>query len=408
MGEKILDGFPSKEEALDDFFAAWEPVRRTEYVTLDHAVGRVLARDLTSANTLPVVRASSFDGIAVKSAAFANELPDTSSWKLGVDYARADTGDDFPDEFDAVVMIEKAAIQEDGSVILDKDVLVEPGSGVRPAGSTLRAGDALMNAGTIVRPTDLAALAMGGVAMVPVRAKPRVAFIPTGSELVPAGIKPYRGQNVDANSLMCKHLLIEYGAEPVLFPLVHDDPADLERAFEEALSTADLVVINGGSALGEEDFNARLIKRRGRVVHHYIAAVPGRPLMMAVVDEKPVVNLPGPTMAAYFGSEWCLQAVIARMLDIPLHRRPTVQARADAAKSSIPKMANIARVQVERDGEGYTARFLNFKAGELAACMTSNAQRVSPIGEAGWEEGDLLEVELLRGEEFIEARRANR
>ncbi len=194
----------------------------------------------------------------------------------------------------------------------------------------------------------------------------------------------------------------------MLFPLVHDDPADLERAFEEALSTADLVVINGGSALGEEDFNARLIKRRGRVVHHYIAAVPGRPLMMAVVDEKPVVNLPGPTMAAYFGSEWCLQAVIARMLDIPLHRHPTVQARADAAKSSIPKMANIARVQVERDGEGYTARFLNFKAGELAACMTSNAQRVSPIGEAGWEEGDLLEVELLRGEEFIEARRANR
>lgn len=401
MGEKIMDGFPSREEALADFFAAWEPPMRTEHVTLDDAVGRVLACDVVSANTLPVVRASSFDGIAVKSAAFASGLPDTSAWRLGVDYVRADTGDDFPDEFDAVVMIEKAAIQPDGSVVLDDDVRVEAGSGVRAAGSTLRAGEPLLSAGSIVRPTDLAALAMGGVAMVPVRRKPRVAFIPTGSELVPAGIKPRRGQNVDTNSLMCKHLLIEYGAEPLVFPIVHDDPAELERAFEAALSTADVVVVNGGSAVGEEDFNVRLIERRGTVVHHYIAAVPGRPLMMAVVDGKPVIDLPGPTMAAYFGSEWCLQAITARFLGIPVHRCPTVTARAEAAKSSIPKMANIGRVHLTRDDEGYTARFLNFKAGELAACMTSNAQRVSPLGEAGWEKGDLLEVELLRGEEFI-------
>lgn len=402
MGEKIMDGFPSREEALADFFAAWEPVRRVEHVALDDAVGRVLAEDLVSANTLPVVRASSFDGIAVKSAAFANGLPETSGWKPGADYVRADTGDDFPDAFDAVVMIEKAAVQEDGSVVLDDDVTVEPGSGVRASGSTLRAGEPLMSAGSVIRPTDLAALAMGGATMVPVRVRPRVAFIPTGSELVPAGIKPRRGQNVDTNSLMCKHLLIEYGAEPVVFPLVHDDPAELERAFEAALATADVVVVNGGSALGEEDFNVRLIERRGQVVHHYIAAVPGRPLMMAVVDGKPVVDLPGPTMAAYFGSEWCLQAITARILGIPPHRRPVVRARADAAKTSIPKMANIARVRLTRDDEGYVAHFLNFKAGELAACMTSNAQRVSPLGEAGWDEGDLLEVELLRGEEFIE------
>ena len=108
-----MEGFPTREEALADFFAAWEPVGGEELVTLDEAVGRVLARDVVSTNTLPVVRASSFDGIAVKSAAFADGLPDTSGWKLGVDYVRADTGDDFPDDFDAVVMIEKAAIRTD-------------------------------------------------------------------------------------------------------------------------------------------------------------------------------------------------------------------------------------------------------------------------------------------------------
>lgn len=402
VGEKIMDGFPSREEALADFFEAWEPQGATELVTIDESIGRVLARDMVSTNTLPVVRASSFDGIAVKSAAFKDGLPDTSAWKRGVDYVRADTGDDFPDEFDAVIMIEKAAIQPDESVILDDDVEVEPGSGVRPAGSTLKAGTPLLSAGAVIRPTDLAALAMGGATMVPVRRKPRIAFIPTGSELVAAGTKPRRGQNVDTNSLMVKHMLIEFGAEPIVFPIVHDDPAELERAFEEALAVADAVVINGGSAIGEEDFNVRMIEKRGTVVHHYIAAVPGRPLMMAVADGKPVVDLPGPTLAAYYGCEWCLQAITARILGIPRRLRPTVTAKASATSGSVPKMANIGRCDLFRTEDGYEVRFHNFKAGELAECMVSNAQRISPVGEAGWQEGDLLEVELLRGEEFIE------
>ena len=188
-------------------------------------------------------------------------------------------------------MIEKAAIQPDGSVVLDDDVQVEPGTNVRQAGDTIKAGTPLMKAGLPIRPTDLAALAMGGITLVPVRRKPSVAFIPTGSELVPAGIAPRRGQNVDTNSLMVKHMLIEYDADPLVFPIVHDDEAALERAFAEALAVADAVVVNGGSAVGEEDFNVRMIEARGCVVHHYIAAVPGRPLMMAVADGKPVICL---------------------------------------------------------------------------------------------------------------------
>ena len=114
MGEKIMHGFPSREQALADFFAAWEPSEESqavELVTLDEAYGRIVARDLVSANTLPVVRASACDGIAVRSADFVDGLPDTSSLRMGREFVRADTGDDFPDEYDAVIMIEKAAVQ---------------------------------------------------------------------------------------------------------------------------------------------------------------------------------------------------------------------------------------------------------------------------------------------------------
>lgn len=404
MGEKKMDGFPTRAQALEDFFAAWEPQCGYELVTLDEACGRVLAEDVESLVTVPVVRASACDGIAVRSADFADGLPDTSSWRLGVEFVRADTGDDFPDEYDAVVMIEKAAIQEDGSVVLDDDVQVEPGTNTMRAGSTVRAGKPILKAGALIRPTDLAALCMGGLSAVKVRKRPVVAFIPTGSELVSFGMRPQRGQVVDANSLMCKGMLESYGARVVKYPIVRDDPAALEAAFERALETSDLVVVNGGSAVGEEDFNVRMIEKRGRVVHHYVAAAPGRPIMMAVVDGKPVVDLPGPPMAAYYGTDWCLQAVVCRMLGVPMPQRQTVRAVTDEAYRTFGGFDLLGRWDVRKTADGLVAHPYNFKRGEQVECLTSNAHRVSPIGEWGVEEGEEIELELIRGAEWLEER----
>ena len=402
MGEKKMDGFPSRAQALEDFFAEWEPRCESELVTLDEACGRVLAESVESLVTVPVVRASACDGIAVRSADFADGLPDTSAWRLGCDYVRADTGDDFPDEFDAVVMIEKAAIQPDGSVVLDCDVRVEPGTNTMRAGATVQAGKPILKAGAIIRPTDLAALCMGGIADVKVRKRPVVAFIPTGSELIAYGTRPQRGQTIDANSLMCKHMLESYGARVVKFPIVRDDPVALERAFDRALEVADLVVINGGSALGEEDFNVRMIEARGRVVHHYIAAAPGRPLMMAVVDGKPVVDLPGPPMAAYYGTDWCLQAIVCRMLGVPMPRRQVVRAVAEADYHAFGGFDMLGRWDVRREGDKLVAHPYNFKRGAQIECLTSNAHRVSPIGEGGVSSGEEIELEIIRGAEWFD------
>ena len=401
MGEKKMDGFPTRAQALADFFAVWEPRIGDELVTLDEACGRVLAEDVESVVTVPVVRASSCDGIAVRSADFADGLPDTSEWRLGDQYVRADTGDDFPDEYDAVVMIEKAAIQPDGSVVLDEDVQVEAGTNTMPAGATIRTGKPIMKAGQVIRPTDLAALCMGGLAAVKVRKRPVVAFIPTGSELVAYGTRPQRGQVVDANSLMCKNMIESYGARVVKFPIVRDDPAALESAFERALEMSDLVVINGGSALGDEDFNVRMIEKRGQVVHHYIAAAPGRPLMMAVADGKPVIDLPGPPIAAYYGTDWCLQAVVCRMLGVPVPQRQVVRARADKKYHTFGGFDMLGRWGVRREGDALVAQPFNVRKGEQVECLTSNAYRVSPIGEWDVAEGDEIELELLRGMEWL-------
>ena len=392
-----MTGYPSREDALRDFFEAWEPPHPTELVTLDDAPGRVSATATFSKIALPVYRASMCDGIAVRSADFADGLPDTNSWHLGADYVRADTGDDFDDAFDAVIMIEKAAIQADGSVVLDDDVTVSPGGNVNPAGSTIKVGDPLLEAGVVIRPSDLAALALGGQSMVEVLRRPNVAFIPTGSELVPAGTQPLRGQNIDTNSLMVKHMLVEMGAKPLVFPIVRDDKERLREAFKAALSQADIIIVNAGSAVGQEDFNVSLIEECGKVVHHYIAAVPGRPLMLAVAEGKPVVVLPGPVIAAYYGTDWCIRAVVARWYGVGMPRHRSAEAYFAQDFSSMASMANLTKLDLALDDQGrYVAKPKNFKGGQMAQALTSNAQRVSPLGEAHIAAGQPVTVELLR------------
>ena len=196
----------SKAEILSRLFSIWNPSVRTETVPLQEAYGRVLAEDQRAQFDLPVVRASSMDGIAVRSADFLDGMPDTSGWKAGREFVRADTGDDFDDAYDSVIRIEDVRIGDDGSLTLclPEGTVPEPGMNVRPAGSMLKKGVLLAESGHTITAMDLAALESGGITSVPVVKKPVVGFIPTGSELTAPGNIPQRGQNIDCNSTLAK------------------------------------------------------------------------------------------------------------------------------------------------------------------------------------------------------------
>jgi molybdopterin molybdotransferase len=402
MRGKRIDGFPTREQALRDFFEAWTPHDGTELVPLEQAAGRITAKELRSANTLPVYRVSACDGIAVDSSKFADGVPDCSGWHIGQEFARADTGDDFEDRFDAVIPIEEVDLTEENRIAyLSPDLNVVPGFNVFPRGSTLMAGDRLIGANLPLRPTDLASLAMGGISMVPVWKKPKVAFIPTGSELIPQGMHPKRGENVDTNSILVQHTLQEMGAEPIVFPIVPDVTVELKKRLDEALSVADIVVINAGTAKGGEDYNYSLLGQEGKLIHHYIAAAPGRPLALAVIGSKPVINLPGPTIAAFFGMDWCVRAAVDRFLHIPLQKRPHVRGVLMEDIRSTPQMAILCRMNAVRTPDGCELYPLSFHD-SMAMCMASNAMYVCDVGESGRDKGEILEVELLRGEEYLE------
>ena len=126
---------PTRVQTLDALFSAWNPAPpEAEELPLEAAAGRVLARDMYALLDLPVVRASMMDGVCVASARFAAGVPDASAWKRGVDYDRADTGDDFDDAFDAVIPIEQVSFGPDGALTLSPEGPVTPGLHVRPRG----------------------------------------------------------------------------------------------------------------------------------------------------------------------------------------------------------------------------------------------------------------------------------
>lgn len=392
----------TKEQALALLFDRWTPEPGTETVPLDQAVGRVLAEDQFARYTLPVVRAAMMDSIALRSADFTGGMPDTSGWRRGVEYERADMGDDFDDRFDAAIPVEDAELLPNGAIRIREGVSVRPGEGIRKAGTTARAGEPLLKRGCRLAPTDLCVLATGGILEIPVFRRPVVAIIPTGSELIPLGEIPGRGQNIDSNSLMLKHMALAMGAEPLCFPIVKDMPNRMSAVLEEALSKADIVVVNAGSSKGEEDFSTRLLRgAAGAFLFHGVRAVPGRPLSISLVGSTPVINLPGPPVAAFNAADWCLRSVVSRFLQTENQCRPRVNAVLTAPLDGPPALRFTSRMRVYRDGGTICAEPVLKEKSSTAENMAANGVYISPVGEGRLEAGREVRVELIRGEDLF-------
>ena len=391
-----MEKMPTRTEALALLFEKWAVPTQTEVIPVTEALGRVPVGEYTARHSIPVVRSSAMDGVAVPSARFANGMPDTTVWKRGVDYDRADTGDDFDDKFDSVIRIEDVTLLPSGGIEIHEGVTVTPGMNVHGAGSSFREGTQLIDSGLPLRPCDLAALAMGGVLEVEVYKKPRIAFIPTGSELIPLGAPLRRGCNYDTNSLLVRLSLEKMGAEPVCYPIVRDDPAQLKDALHKALGEADIVIINGGSSKGDEDFNTRLLASEGDLLFHGVAAAPGRPMAISIVDGKPVINMAGPALAAFYTLEWCIRTIVCRCLHTPVPEKQKIRGVLTKDFHGGSPIDFLCRAEVRRTENGYTITPLGRGEADLPATLRTNAMYISPIGDKNYTAGDELEVELLR------------
>ena len=393
----------TRKDAIRLLKENWKIAPEKEIVPLNECLGRVMFEDVFSKNTIPLVRSSCFDGVAVRSSDFANGLPDTSNWVRGVDYVRADTGDDFPDAFDAVIAIESVELEGDKISFIDGFQFDPAKKNVNPSGIIVTKGALLAPAGAKITPEIMASLAMGGISWVPVKRKIKVVFIPTGSELVPPGVAPQRGQNVDTNGLMIKNLLSRWGADVTCHTIVKDNKSELEDALKESLEWADMILINGGSSRGEEDYNSLLLQKLGSFFRHGVKAVPGRPIGMAVINNKVAINVPGPVGATLLAEHWLVSALINYWYGFPEHVYPTVKAKLAAPMKTRPGFEFLGRVALTRTDDGFIATPFGrgAKGGMPTQLIQVNGMIIVPADSNGFEEGDIVDAELLTDIELI-------
>ena len=394
----------------------WEHITHrppTEYVGAREALGRVLAEDVRSPEELPAFRRSAVDGYAVRAAdtfGASDTLPAylrvVGEVRMGqapdVDVQTGEavlihTGGMLPASADAVVMVEHTQPFAEGEIEVLRPVA--PGEDVIQVGEDVARGAVILPAGHRVQPQDVGALlALGLAADIPVLRRPRVHIFSTGDELVPPDTPDLQvGQIRDINGGTVGALAIQAGAEAHLGGIIRDDAEALYAALSAALPEADMLVVTAGSSVSVRDMTAATIDRLGTpgVLVHGIATRPGKPVILAAVDGKPVIGLPGNPVSAFVAFTNFGVPTIARLLGAELPRQAKVRARAAQNIPSTAGREDYVPVHLrEREGELWAEPVFG-KSNLIFTLVGADGLLQVPLNTTGLRQGAWADVTLF-------------
>jgi putative molybdopterin biosynthesis protein len=371
-----------------------------EEVPVADALGRVIAAPVWARNSSPHYHASAMDGVAVRAADTVG-ASETSPILLRLDSQAiwVDTGDPLPSGMDAVVMLEN--LQEIGGSEVEIMQAVAPWQHVRPLGEDMVATELVLPEGRRLGPFDLGAVAGSGSTTVMVRRRPRVAILPTGTELVSPGAALKPGDIVEFNSIMLAGQVREWGGEPSCFPPTADDFNVLRQRVAEALESNDVVVLNAGSSAGSEDYTASVVEDLGELLVHGVAVRPGHPVVLGICRGKPVLGIPGFPVSAVLTAELFLCPLMHRMLGLPLSERTRLSATMSRKVLSPMGEDEYLRVKLGQVGDRLIATPLQRGAGVIMSLVRADGLVRIPRFSEGVHAGATVDVELLRRPEEV-------
>jgi putative molybdopterin biosynthesis protein len=370
-----------------------------ERVSLAEAGGRITAEPVWARLSSPHYHAAAMDGIAVRAADTVGATETTPRQLIIGQQARwIDTGDPLPLEMDAVIMAEHVQTLDDERIEIR--AAVAPWHHVRSLGEDMVATELVVSENHRLRPVDLGALAAAGHADVTVYRRPHVAIIPTGTELVAveaaqtATLQP--GAIIEFNSLMLAGQVAEWGGNATRQSPVPDRREVLREAIAAAVNAYDIVVVNAGSSAGAEDYTAAVLAELGEVAVHGVAIRPGHPLILAVVQGKPVLGLPGYPVSTVLTAELFLRPLIYRMQGQTAPRRPTVTAIMSRKVLSPMGEDEFLRVTLGQVDDRMVATPLTRGAGIVSSLVRADGLVQIPRFSEGVHAGAAVTVDLLR------------
>jgi putative molybdopterin biosynthesis protein len=388
-----------------------------EQLPLDErAVGRVLSEPIWASISSPHYHASAMDGYAVRAMHTIEASPAVPiDLDIGSRAFYVDTGDSLPAWADAVIPIEDVEVINVEKPPTDKPAsprairiraAVTPWSHVRPMGEDMVATQLVLPAGQVLRPVDLGAIAASGHDQVKVSRKPRVAIIPTGTELVPLGIPTKAGEIIEYNSITLAAQVTVWGGEANRYPIIKDDFDQIVRCVQEAASENDLVLLNAGSSAGSEDFSARVVEKLGELLVHGVAVRPGHPVILGMIDKLPhmvpIIGVPGYPVSALLTGLIFVEPLLARWLGRPAAVPLTIKARLTRKVTSPAGDDDYLRLAVGRVGDKILAAPLSRGAGVISALVRADGIAILPRGTQGLPAGSEVQVQLYRQPHEIE------
>jgi len=228
------------------------------------------------------------------------------------------TGAPMPDGADAVVMVEETE-RVAGTSDISVFTPVYPRQNVGRQAADIAAGQEVLQPGDVLNPSRVGALAAIGALELEVYARPRIAILSTGNEIVPPGTRLGPGQIYDINQFTLSSIIRAHGGEPIVQPTAQDNLDALSRAIDAALAE-DVLVFSGGSSVGERDLILDVLMKRGEVLFHGVAVKPGKPTVFGRVDGKPVLGMPGYPTSCLSNGYMLLVPMLRRMARLPEHR----------------------------------------------------------------------------------------
>lgn len=366
---------------------------QTQVIPVYESCGRVTAEAVYAHICAPHYTASAMDGVAVCARDTFGATETTPVTLHPEQFTVLDTGDPVPEGRDAVIMVEDLVKNEDGSITIH--AAAAPWQHIRQIGEDVCAGEMILPGHMTVTPAAIGAMIAGGVLELRVIRRPVVGIIPTGDEIIPPCTDPRPGDILEFNGSIFSAMVRQWGAEPVVYPIVPDDFDRIKAMVEKASDQCDMVILNAGSSAGREDFSAQVIRQLGQVLYHGIAIKPGKPAILGCRGKTAILGVPGYPVSGIIVIEQFLKPLIEHWLKTAAQPEHYAQATLTRPVVSGLKYQEFVRVRMGSVGGRLMASPLSRGSGVVSSFMKADGILEVPQGLEGYEAGEEVTLRLL-------------
>jgi len=408
--ENDLKKLTSVEIALKKFLPSVNFKPKIEIVSLQNSSTRVLAKDVVSKIDIPSFNKASMDGFAIKSSdtkhatkknpvllkikgkIFAGDKK-KNSIKSGVSLAIA-TGGSLPEGADAVIMIEDV-IQNKDKIKITKKVKKQSNLALR--GEEVRKNQLILKKGTWLTPQDVGLLASIGLNKVPVFKRPSVGILATGNELAKPGANLKNGKIFESNSIVIAELVKQVGGNVQDLGICKDEKKIIENKMKKGLRN-DLLVITGGSSVGERDFVPKILKSLGKpgIIVKGVAMKPGSPVTLGMIRKTPIIVCPGFPVSSFFAFFLFGTTLLKRMLFTKGPPAAEIQAKMENAVKPQQNVTNFVRVKIQKINGAYFAKPISIADSRLLMTLTRSDGVIIAKNRKELKKGESVKVILFR------------